>query len=43
MDSASPALDLFIDKGVLYLPPDPFNTRQQFDTQGFPVANGINK
>jgi hypothetical protein len=40
MDSWSPALDLFIDKGLLYLP-NPFSTRQWFDDQGFPVTNGV--
>jgi len=43
MDTSSPGLDLFIDKGVLYLPSNQFNTRQQFDTQWFPVANWINQ
>ncbi|MFA7298572.1 MAG: hypothetical protein WC010_02905 [Candidatus Absconditabacterales bacterium] len=40
MNTTSPALDLFIDKGLLYLP-NPFNTRQGFDDQGFPVNNGV--
>ena len=40
MDTTSPALDLFVDKGLLYLP-NPFNTRQWFDNQGFPVTNGV--
>jgi len=43
MDASSPAIDLFIDKWLLYLPSNPFSTRQQFDSQWFPVSNGINK
>lgn len=43
MESTSPSLDLFIDKWLLYLPPNPFTTRQQFDSQWFPVSNWINK
>ena len=32
MQEISPSLDLFIDKGILYLP-DPFTTRQTFNEQ----------
>lgn len=35
MDIISPALDLFVDKGRLYLPRDPF-ARQSFNNQWFP-------
>jgi hypothetical protein len=35
MQENSPSLDIFIDKGILYLPQDPF-TQQTFNDQWFP-------
>ncbi len=40
MQEISPSLDLFIDKGILYLP-DPFTTRQTFNEQWFPETSGV--
>lgn len=40
MTENSPSLDLFIDKGILYLPD--YIIATDFDTQGFPTTNGVN-
>ena len=42
MESSSPSIDLFVDKGMLYLPQNPFS-QQSFNNQWFPdTTNGIN-
>jgi hypothetical protein len=41
MQENSPSLDLFIDRWLLYLPPDPI-TIQTFNNQWFPDMNGVN-
>jgi len=40
MTGASPSLDLFVDKWLLYLPSDPF-TLETFDDQWFPSASAV--
>jgi len=42
MGESSPALDLFIDKGILYLPTESTFIGQTFTLQGFPGTPGIN-
>ncbi len=42
MQKNSPSLDIFIDRGRLYLPTDPV-VFQSFDTQGFPDEKGISR